>query len=146
MSNSTPLSGLAKRLARHGGSDERVEELSTHLDELEANDRPISLLDVSSVGVLVARSLVSRTVVPLVKTYASILLIGITTWWLAVWIGALEALETSIDQALGLEDFEFIGSNLLVAFAVVAAPLALSALIAAHLYRRLSRKRSQSVS
>lgn len=125
MNNPTRLSRIARRLTERSGSDERIDELTAHIDQLEADGQPLSPLDVGSIAILVVRSPLRVAARAFAKAYASIILAGIAAWWIAAWTGLLDSLETTMERALSLEEFQFIGIGLLLALVVIALPLSM---------------------
>jgi len=129
MTKTTLLSRIARRLVERSGSDRRVDELAAHLDQLEAN-RALSVPDVASIALLALRTSVKGAAARFAKTYAVSLTIGVTIWWIAVFAGALAGLESAIEEAAGLEDFQFHGPALFQVFAVILVPAVLTYLFA----------------
>lgn len=120
MSQQTLLSRIARFFVERGGSDSRVSELGDHLDQLEANGERLSPLDVGSLALLAVRS----TLRSLATTYTTMIFIAVAAWWIALWTGALGNAETVIAEMFALENFEFVGPQVLVAFAIIALPVA----------------------
>ncbi len=133
------LSRIARHLVKRAGSDVRIEELSSHLDEREAHGQPLSLLDVGSIAILALRAPL-QSAARFAQTYASVLLAALALWTVAIWVGAVGALEASIADTFALEEFQFIERQIFLVFAFVA----LAALALVNLVRFVVRKRRLS--
>lgn len=115
-------SRLARRIVRRAGTDARVEELNAHLDELEANGKSPSLIDVGSIVILAIRSLPYRAPArSFLATYGAMMITAVAAWWVATWTGSLRGAETLLEEIFALQDFRFRGLPILFLFAAVAA-------------------------
>ena len=130
------LNRIARYLATQSGSVGRTDELLGHLDQLEADGRTISLIDVGSLLVLAIRSPLRA----FAKSYALTFAIGVVGWSLASALGAIGTLELALAKGFALEEFEFIERNLVVVFAFALLLAVPSCLAFIKLARRLSRK------
>lgn len=134
------LNRIARKLATRSGSAERRDELLDHLDQLEASGRTISLVDVGSLALLAIRSPTKSFLGSYVKNYIFWFAVFVGSWSIALAVGAIDSLERTIDRQFGLEEFEFVEQNLLVAFAVTLLVAVPACLVTIHLARRLTRK------
>ncbi len=121
----TPRYRIARWLADRTGHHTRVDELTDHLDQLEANGQHLAILDIVSIAALAVRDTVVAVASACARPYVANLLLGVAAWWIATWTGFIGSTETFIEEVFALESFAFTGRDIFFLYAVAAIPLTL---------------------